>query len=58
MEGLVICEILCPEDQDYIQIAYAKNSKGRLIVRPIEDQAPFLDRDLFLSEMVIGPIDQ
>lgn len=58
MEGLVICEILCPEDQDYIQIAYAKNSKGKLIVRPIEDQAPFLDRDLFLSEMVIRPIDQ
>mgnify|MGYP001483241013 CR=1 FL=1 len=36
----------------------SKNSKNRLVRRPIEDQAPFLDRDVFLSEMVIDPIDQ
>ena len=46
------------EDQDYIMSSFSKNSQNRLVRRPIEDQAPFIDRDIFLSEMVIDPIDQ
>jgi len=57
-DGPVICEIMGKEDQDYIMSSYSKNSQKRIVRRPIEDQAPFLDRELFLSEMIIDPIDQ
>ena len=58
MEGPVICEIMAKHDQDYISTSYAKNNNKRFVRRPIEDQAPFLDREIFLSEMIIDPIDQ
>ena len=55
-----IGNILNANDFDSIPLVekYAKNSKNRLVRRPIEDQAPFIDRELFLSEMIIDPIDQ
>jgi len=58
MEGPVLCEIMGIEDQGYIQSGHARNSNKRIVARPLEDQSPYLDRDLFLSEMVIEPIDQ
>jgi acetolactate synthase I/II/III large subunit len=57
-EGPVICEIMGIEDQDYISSSYARNSQKRIVRRPIEDQIPYLERELFLSEMIIKPIDQ
>lgn len=54
----VICEIIAVEDQEYLCDAYAKNSQKKIVHRPIEDLYPFIDRELFLSEMVIEPIDQ
>ncbi|MBG6245346.1 thiamine pyrophosphate-binding protein [Candidatus Symbiopectobacterium sp. 'North America'] len=57
-EGPVICEVMCTEDQEYINTSYVRTSKGRFAQRPLEDQAPFLERTLFLSEMIIDPIDQ
>ena len=57
-EGPMLCEIMGLEDQDYLSIGYAKNSQGSYVQRPLEDQQPFLDRELFLSEMLIEPIDQ
>ena len=58
MKGPVLCEIMGREDQDYITISHARNSKKRFVRRPIEDQSPFLDRQIFLSEMIVEPIDQ
>ncbi|MDY4315406.1 thiamine pyrophosphate-binding protein [Pectobacterium actinidiae] len=57
-EGPALCEILSPEDQEYINTSYVRNMKGRFVQRPLEDQSPFLERELFLSEMIIDPIDQ
>ncbi len=57
MNGPVICEIIGLENQEYIQISHARNSQGKFVTRPIEDQAPFIDRGLFLSEMIIKPLD-
>ena len=54
----VICEIMGKENQGYIHSSYRRNSKGRFVQPPIEDQSPFLDRDLFNSEMIIEPIDE
>lgn len=58
MDGPVLCEILGLEDQDYIEVSQARTAAGNYVRRPLEDQAPFLDRDLFLREMVIDAIDQ
>ena len=58
MNGPVICEIMGLENQDYATVSHVRNQQKRFVQRPLEDQAPFLDRDLFLSEMIIEPIDQ
>lgn len=57
--GSVLCEIMGREDQGYIELGNARSAvDGRLIRRPLEDQEPFLPRELFLREMVIEPTDQ
>jgi acetolactate synthase-1/2/3 large subunit len=54
-----LCEIMGKPDQGYIEVNQARSDVNkRWVRRPIEDQAPFLDRDVFLSEMIIEPIDQ
>ena len=58
MDGPVLCEIMGLENQEYLRSSHTRDSKGRIVFRPIEDQAPYLDRELFLSEMIIEPIDQ
>lgn len=58
MSGPTICEIYCTEDQQYLHSSFGLNSKKRIVKKPIEDQKPFLDREIFLREMVIDPIDQ
>ena len=58
-DGPSICEIMGREDQKYIELGRARSSlDNRFVRRPLEDQSPFLNRELFLSEMVIDPIDQ
>jgi len=54
----VLCEIMGKEDQEYIEIAHTKDKAGKFVRRPLEDQWPFLKRDVFLSEMLVEPIDQ
>lgn len=58
-EGPVLCEVMGLEAQDYIEVGRAKSIEtGRMVNRPLEDQRPFLDRDTFLREMIVAPIDQ
>ena len=55
----VICEIMGRVDQEYIEVGHARSLVDkRFVRRPLEDQTPFLNRELFLSEMIIDPIDQ
>ncbi len=55
----VLCEIIGRVDQGYIEIGHARSKVDRCFTRrSLEDQSPFLDRDLFLSEMIVDPIDQ
>lgn len=58
MDGAVICEVMSKPDQAYIHSSYRRGEKGRFVQPPIEDQSPFLDREIFISEMIIEPIDQ
>ena len=53
----ILCEIIASEDQNYLEISYARNKDGKYVKRPLEDQAPFINRELFLKEMIIEPID-
>ncbi len=57
-DGPMICEVLAVEDQGYIRNGAAFNARRRFVLRPIEDQFPFMDRDLLKREMVIEPIDE
>ena len=57
MEGPVICEVMAVEDQVYIRNGAGFNSQRRFVMRPIEDQMPFMDREKLKNEMIIEPID-
>lgn len=57
MEGPVICEVMAVEDQVYIRNGAGFNSQRRFVMRPIEDQMPFMDRELLKKEMIVEPID-
>jgi hypothetical protein len=57
MKGSVICEIFAKEDQDYIHSSYRINENGKFVRPPIEDQSPFLGKEILKSEMIIKPID-
>ena len=57
MEGPVICEVMCVEEQEYLHSSFTRGQAGRIVRPPLEDQSPFMDRELFLEEMLIEPID-
>jgi acetolactate synthase-1/2/3 large subunit len=57
-DGPVICEIVCREDQSYIEVGTIRDQNRKMVRRPLEDQVPFIDREKFLSEMIINPIKQ
>lgn len=57
--GAVLCEIIGREDQGYIELGQTRSALDRRFIRrPLEDQSPFLSRELFLREMLVDPIDQ
>lgn len=57
MEGPAICEVMAVEDQVYIRNGAGFNAQRKFVVRPLEDQMPFMDRELLMNEMIIEPID-
>jgi len=58
-KGSCLCELIGRHDQEYIEISHARSVAGnRFVRRPLEDQSPFLDRDVFLSELLVPPVDQ
>jgi acetolactate synthase I/II/III large subunit len=51
--GPVICEVMCPENQEVIPaVSAVKNDDGSMTSKPIEDMYPFLDREEFKKEMI------
>lgn len=57
IEGPVICEVMAVEDQVYIRNGAGFNAQRKFVVRPLEDQMPFMDREIIKNEMIIEPID-
>lgn len=52
-----ICEVMCDENQVDLHNGLVTYGKRKFGFRPIEDQAPFIDRDLFFSEMIVKPME-
>lgn len=58
-KGPVLCEVICTENQEIIPAASSlKRQDGTMVSKPLEDMYPFLERDEFLSEMIIKPVDE
>ena len=57
-DGPVLCEVFTAHDQTVLHSSFARTKDGRFVQRPIEDQSPYLERELFLNEMVVEPVDQ
>jgi len=58
-EGPVVCEVICPENQEIIPaVSAVKNSDGSMTSKPIEDMYPYLTREEFFNEMIVKPLDE
>ena len=47
----VLCEVMCTPDQKYLHRSYAVGAGRRLEHRPLEDLAPFMEREMLAREM-------
>jgi len=57
--GPIILEVICPANQEIIPTASSKKlPDGRMVSKPLEDMYPFLDRDEFLANMIVKPLDE
>lgn len=57
MDDPCICEVICTEEQQFLNVTLKKSKNKKMISSPLEDQAPFLPRELFDDEMIITPIE-
>jgi acetolactate synthase-1/2/3 large subunit len=58
-EGPVVCEVVTiPDEQRIPSMSSAQRPDGSLFSKPIEDLWPFLDREEFLANMIVAPVDE
>lgn len=57
VEGPCMCEVFCDPDQFDLHNALVMYGKRKFGFRPIEDQSPFLDRNVFFEEMIVEPME-
>ncbi len=55
-EGIAFLEVMTDPEQIEYHNALVKYGKRDFGFRPIEDQSPFLDRDVFFEEMIVEPM--
>lgn len=53
--GPAVIEVMTDPEQDYVRTSRAISASRKSIIRPLEDQAPFLDRSVIQAEMIIEP---
>jgi acetolactate synthase-1/2/3 large subunit len=59
MDGPVICEVITiPDEQRIPSMSSAQRPDGSLYSKPIEDLWPFLERDEFLANMIVAPVEE
>lgn len=57
MNGPFILEAMCDPDQFDLHNGLVMYGKRKFGFRPIEDQSPYIDRDLFFREMIAKPME-
>jgi acetolactate synthase I/II/III large subunit len=58
-EGPIVCEVRVPADEPRgPRVASAQRADGSMVSKPLEDLWPFLERDEFLSNMIIPAIEE
>ncbi len=56
--GPALCEIMLDKAQPFApKLASKRLPDGRLVTAPLEDMTPLLERDEFLSNMIVAPVD-
>jgi acetolactate synthase-1/2/3 large subunit len=56
--GPIVCEVCVPADEPRgPRVASAQRPDGSMVSKPLEDLWPFLDRDEFLSNMIIPALE-
>jgi Thiamine pyrophosphate-requiring enzymes [acetolactate synthase, pyruvate dehydrogenase (cytochrome), glyoxylate carboligase, phosphonopyruvate decarboxylase] len=53
----VICEFVCDPYQCDLHNGLVMYGKRKFGFRPIEDQAPYIDREVFFNEMIVEPLE-
>jgi acetolactate synthase-1/2/3 large subunit len=57
--GPIVCEVLAPAaEQRAPRLSSAQRADGSMVSKPLEDLWPFLDREEFLSNMIVPPLDE
>ena len=57
ISGPIVCELMVdPDHKTLPKASVYKKPDGSFATRPMEDLAPFLDREEFLSNMVVTPV--
>jgi acetolactate synthase-1/2/3 large subunit len=57
--GPVVCDVISiPDETRMPSLASAQRADGSLFSKPLEDLWPFLDREEFLANMIIPPIQE
>ncbi len=56
-DEMIICEAYAKKTQKYFHMSFRKNEEGKMVRPSIEDQSPFMDRDLFKREMIVNLAD-
>jgi len=59
MKGPVLCEVMTlPEEQRKPRLSSMQRADGSMVSKPLEDLWPFLDREEFLSNMIIPVLEE
>ncbi len=57
--GPVIVDVVLDPMQPFLpKVASKRKPDGRMVSKPMEDMFPFLDRDEFIREMIIKPVEE
>jgi acetolactate synthase-1/2/3 large subunit len=57
-DGPVVCAVrTSPEEATAPRVTSAVRPDGTVVSKPMEDMWPFLDRDEFLGNMIVPPLD-
>ena len=56
--GPVLCEVVTiPDEPRGPRVSAMQKPDGSMVSKPLEDMWPFLDREEFLANMIVAPLE-